>query len=149
MAATTSGALKAWIEAGSLSISAYRDEAPHDASLPYAVIFEAISIVPNGIDNPNDRDAAVGTDKQSVNELVQVSLWQQWKKDDGTGVVESTSLPDALHRRLDGVGLADTGSGAPPTHVWGVTVVSRLRLPPDPDANRVQHVYTLEVIRDT
>lgn len=147
MAATTSGALKAFIEAAGLSISAYRDAAPKGAVLPYVVIFEGIAIVPDGDDNPNDRDVAAGTDKQAVTETAQVTLWDRLKKVDDGSAAESYTLPDSLHRALDGASLAISGSGAPPGRVWGVYVVNRVRLP-EPEKNLVQHVITLEVHRD-
>lgn len=137
MAATTAGALKAFIEAGGLGLSAYRDEAADKATLPYVVIHEAIAIVPDGSDGRFDKDSA-----HSVREDVQVSLWQRWRAT-STGVVgESYTLPDALINLLDGSHLP-----AAPKHVWGVKFVSSRRLP-EKDPNLVQHAMTFKIIRN-
>jgi len=141
MAASTSGALKAYIEAAGLSLAGYRDEAPDGASLPYTTILEAIALVPDPADNAYNGEAHAGR------ETVQVSLWQQWRNPSTKAITESYSLPGALVRALNGAVLATSGSGAPPTHVWGLRVVSMVRIP-EHDNNRIQHAITLEVLRD-
>lgn len=139
MAASTSGALKALIEAGGLSISAYRDEAPDGSTLPYVTILERIALVPNGVDGRYDRDSGA----HSGNETVQVSLWEQWRHPTTKALTESYTLSDALVRLLDGAPLP-----VAPTHVWGVRFLSSRRLPPELDTNLVQTAITIEVVRD-
>lgn len=137
MAASTSGALKALIEAGGLGLSAYRDDPPERALLPHITILEDIAIVPDGVDGRYDRDS--GT--HSVRETVQVSLWERWR-DKAGDKGESYTLRDALVRLLDGATLP-----VAPTHVWGVKFVSAQRLVEKP-ANLVQTAITIEVVRD-
>jgi hypothetical protein len=141
MAATTAGALKALIEAGGLSLSAYRDEAPDDTTLPYVTITERIALVPNGVDGRYDRSSSSGP--HTGNETVQVSLWEQWRHPTTKALTESYTLSDALVRLLDGAALATA-----PTHVWGVRFLSSRRLPPELESNLVQTALTLVVVRD-
>jgi hypothetical protein len=137
MAATTAGALKALIEAGGLSLAAYRDDAPKDAVLPYVIVHEGIALVPSPTDSRFDRAGG----RPSGEETVQVSLWQQWR-DSGGVMVESYTLPDALAELLDGAVLT-----ASPKHTWGVRFISSRRLP-ERSSNLVQHAMTVEVVRD-
>jgi hypothetical protein len=101
MAATTAGALKAWLEAGSLGISFFRDRAPKDQALPFGVIQEAISIVPIPMGDHSDQTA----DRQ-VTEQAQVSIYEVWR--DATGKpAERYDLPSLVYRRLEGALLVD------------------------------------------
>lgn len=140
MAASTAGALKALIESGGLGISAYRDEAPDGAPLPYVTILERIALVPN-VDGRFDRDSG----PHSANETVQVSLWEQWRDLSlpHKPLTESYTLSDALTRLLDGASLP-----VAPTLVWGVLFRSSRRLPPELDTNLVQTAITCDVVRD-
>lgn len=140
MAASTAGAIKALIESAGLGLAAYRDEAPKGATKPYVTILERIAVVPNGSDGRFDHDAGA----HSINETVQVSLWEQWREAaDGGALRESYTLSDALVRLLDGASLP-----VAPTHVWGVLLQSSRRLPPERDTNLVQTAMTLLVVRD-
>jgi hypothetical protein len=95
MAATTANAVKALIEAGGLGLTAYRDEAP-DVALPYCVIFEAISVVPEpAFSQYDDPDG-------HVTEQVQVSMFQQRRHPTTNAVTETYTLPDALCALLGG-----------------------------------------------
>lgn len=138
MAATSAGALKTLIEAGGLSLAAYRDEAPPDTVPPYVTVNESVALVP---DLANARYDRAGT-SPTGRETVQVSLWQRWRSPETGGVGESYTLPDALAELLDGAMLT-----AAPKHVWGVHLVSVSRLI-ETDTNLVHHALTIEVVRD-
>lgn len=139
MAASTAGALKALIEAGGLGISAHRDEAPANSTLPYITILERIALVP---DRSNARfDHGAGA--QAGNETVQVDLWERWRDPATKALNESYTLSDALVRLLDGASLP-----VAPTHVWGVKFISSRRLPPEQEANLVHTAFTLVIVRD-
>lgn len=138
MAASTAGALKSLIEAGGLSLAAYRDAAPERAGLPYVTVREAIAVVPSASNARYDRAGTAPTGRETA----QVSLWQRWR-DPATGTVaESYTLPDALAELLDGAQLT-----ASPKHVWGVHLVSSIRLL-EVDENLVQTAITIEIVRD-
>ena len=119
MAASTSGALKAYLEspAVALGVPVYRDQAPAGQKKPYITVSEAIALSPDPLE-----DGAVGT----LREEVQIDLWMPWKDLPGQPetkfadgrLLESYSLPGALLRALDGARLATA-----PTTVYGVLVV--------------------------
>lgn len=140
MSASTSGALKALIEAAGLGLTVDRDErSKTNTSANWVTIDEMISSVPSRtINTPYD---PLGP--KVVSELVQVNLWQTWKGQD-KNTLESAALARSLYHALDGARLATA-----PTHVWGVTVRSSRRLPPEQAANLVHTVITVEVIRNT
>ncbi len=123
MAASTSGALKAFLEAQNLNISVYRDQAPANTKPPYLSVDEAVAIVPDKL-----QDGAAST----VREHVTVHLWMAWKDLPGmfgfvTGsgaLLESLTLPGAVVKALEGSRLQQSGSGVPPTTVYGVKVMS-------------------------
>lgn len=136
MSATTSGALKAYIEALGLSLSVSRDRVADNASLPYVTVTEAIAVV-----DDHHGDLGSLTSADAVTETAQVSLWEQWRGADGRPV-ETYGLPDTLAkalRRWQG-----TVAGR---RVYGVSQVNRVRLL-DAEANVVQHAYTLTIRRD-
>lgn len=141
MAATIAGALKALIESAGLGLAAYRDEAPKDASPPFVIIHEGISLVPDPSNARYD-----GSERQAREE-VQVSLWQQWRTTGTGGNNESYTVADALKEALDGAELPTSGNGAPPKHVWGLRFLSSRRIL-DRDNNRVHTPMTVEVIRN-
>lgn len=134
MAATTSGAIKAYLEAQGLGVAVYRDAAPADTALPHITVREGLIVVP-------DLDGAYDTGvSHTVIEDVQVDLWQTWR--DGNGrPAEDYALPGALTRALRAAGLT-----AAPTRVYGVTVLSAVRLLED-DENVVHHAVTVRVRR--
>ena len=138
MAATLAGLLKQYIEAQGLSISAYRDQAPQGAALPYCVIYEGISAVPDGLNDGTER------------EMVQVDLWQQRQAlsaDDADK--EDPSLKPKLVQALHGAMLPGGEYGTPARHVYGVVVRNSIRknVGQDVDTNLVGHAITLEVFQ--
>ena len=134
MSASTSGALKALIEAAGLGLSAYRDRPSDEHALPYVTIHEEIVLVPDAGAN-DDSSGATGK------ETAQVDLWQAWRDPNTGALVESYTLPRALNAALKGAQLPTA-----PDLVYGVKVRSRLRLL-ERDDNVVHHAYTLEIVR--
>jgi hypothetical protein len=118
MSATTAGALKAYIETLGLGVTVFRDRAPKDAPLPLVIIQEGISMVP-------DRDGDFGDPAavHGVAEQAQVSLFQAWRKPDGTAG-ETYTLPGDLVASLQGAQLPTA-----PTRVYGVRVIGKVRIP--------------------
>jgi hypothetical protein len=131
MAATTSGALKARLEALTLGVAVFRDKAPDGQAMPYITVSEGVSVVPdhNQFDN------------STVTELAQVDVWQPWKNVSTGAVVESYTLPGQVLAGLSGVSLP-----AAPTHVYGVTVDSSVRIL-EADLNVVHHAITVRIRR--
>lgn len=132
MAATVAGALKALIDGLALGVTTYRERPPESVPLPYVVAYDALAVVPDTL-NP-------AFEHPTVVETAQVSLFEQWRDPTTQAVTESAALAPELHRRLDASTLAT------PTTTIGVSVVERRRLP-ELDANVVQNVLTLELIR--
>lgn len=130
MAATTAGGLKAKLEGLSLGVAVFRDKAPDGQALPYITITEAVSIVPDG---PQFDDS-------TVVELAQIDVWQPWKNASGV-VAESYSLPGQVLAAVSGASLP-----AAPTHVYGVTVDSAVRLL-EAEVNIVHHALTVRIRR--
>jgi hypothetical protein len=118
MAASTSGALKQFLEGplamggAAIGVPVYRDQAPDLALKPYLTVSEAVAIVPDKLE-----DGAAST----VKEHVTIDVWMQWKDDNGV-LTESYTLPGAVAKALQGSRLLASGSGAPPTTVYGVIV---------------------------
>lgn len=143
MAASTFGALKAYLEAQGLGIAVYKDAPPtgvKDATsnllkAPYCVVTPDLGMVR---DKHGDA-ATTGT------ELVQLDLWQNWH-DPADKVSESATLPDAITVALEGTRLMQTGTGVPPKAVYSVRQLGRIRQL-NRDANLVRHIYTLGVHR--
>lgn len=134
MAATTAGAVKAFLEGQGLGIAVYRDQAPNGAAKPYVTVVEALVVVPDGV-------STAYTDR-GVIETAQVSVWQQWK-DPATGALtESPSLAAAVVSALDGAVLATH-----PQHVYGCRVADHRRLL-EQENNVVHHPITLELVRN-
>ena len=136
MAASTAGALKAYIESLGLSLPAFRDKKPTGQDLDrWVEITEDVSTVPDGAFNAFDDPDG------HVSELAGVDLYQR-RMHPVTGVnTESYTLPDDLTKALNGARLT-----AGRTNVSGVTVVGRNRVP-DPDTNIVHHALTVQVRR--
>lgn len=126
MAATTRGAIKAWLESGGLGIAVYNRNAPDDASYPYVTVEERISVTPEA-HGDNGADAA-------VREQVQVNVWQPASSTDN-------ELVDQVIQRLHGATLATA-----PSHVYGVTVDFASYIP-DPDPTVVHDQITCSVRR--
>lgn len=145
MAATSSGALKAYIEAAGLSLSAYRDAAPSkpgqerrlpNVPMPYVTIREAVAVTVNRDGDLSDPNAAL-----TVQEVVAVDLWQQWRTPEGKPA-EDYTLPGRLLVQLRGARLVPVGASV----VYGVTGVSMVRLLEE-ESNVVHHAYTLTIHR--
>lgn len=126
MAATTRGAIKAWLEAGGLGIAVYSREAPKDATYPFVTVEERIAVTPEA-HGDNGADAA-------VREQVQLNVWQRTSSTDG-------QLVDAVIQRLHGGLLA-----AAPSHVYGLSVDFATTVP-DPDKTVVHDAITVSVRR--
>lgn len=135
MAATSSAAIKAHLEAQGLGISVHRDTAPKDATYPYVTVQEAISVTPD-LHGDNGADP-------SVAEQVQVDVWQRWKDAASGSVTESYTLPDAVAEALSGAVLTSVGS----RHVYGVTFDFSVRFL-ERETNTVHHAVTCTVRRD-
>lgn len=129
MAASTSGALKQFLEGplamggANLGVSVYRDQAPDRTAKPYLTVSEAFAVVPDLLE-----DGMATT----VREHVTIDVWMDWKNLGATavngvnpgGILESYTLPTAVAKALQGSKLLTSGSGAPPTTVYGVLVHS-------------------------
>ena len=130
MAATTAGALKAWLEAAGLSIAVYRDSAPTGTARPYLTVDEHISLTTDASGDNGD-DA-------SVREQATVHVWQ-------TPGAESPTLVDAVIQRLEGGHLP-----AGRTRVYGTSVDFSVRLverDPTGKPTVIHHAITVTVRR--
>lgn len=137
MAASTSGALKAYVEGLGLGLAVYRDQAPKDAPLPFVTVIEDLTTTLNADGDLGDHGA-----QQTVRELVQVSLWQTWRDSAGR-VAETYGLGPTLAARLRGAQLVPVGS----RRTYGVSAVSYQRLLEE-EANVVHHAITVTVHRE-
>lgn len=145
MAATTSGAVKARVEAAGLGLSAYRDGAPSvqgpdgpvpSVPLPYVTVDEAVALIP-------DRDGTFDPDTlHTVEEMVTVHLWQRWRDGNGKTGPEDYGLASALVRVLHGTTLVPC-----PGQVFGVQVRGRARLLEEKE-NVVHDALTVIVRRE-
>lgn len=136
MAASLGGAIKALLESQGLGVPVFRDRAPSDQPLPYVVVFEGIAVVPevafNAFDDPEGH----------VLELVQVSLYQQWRDPVTQTLTESYTLADAMALALHRNHLTTA-----PFHVAGMRVTEGPVRVLDVDDNSVNHAVTVEVRR--
>lgn len=141
MAATTGGALKAYLEGLGLGLPVFRDRVRDGQVPPYAVVLDNLNVSRINTGDHGDQAAPV-----SVEELVQLDLWQLLRFPAGHAQAgknaEDYALPETLDRRLSGARLP-----ASPTVTFGVSVLGWRRLP-DPDPNLVHHVYNLVVRRE-
>lgn len=141
MAATTAGGLKAMLETKGLGVPVFRAPAPGGQTGAFITISEGLSITPDGGGDLGDPAAVV-----SVAELAQVDVWQPLK-DVATdtanpAIVESYTLVPAVLRALHGASVT-----AAPTHVYGCTVDSSVRLL-EPDTNTVHTAITVRLRRN-
>lgn len=134
MAATTAGALKAFLETQGLGVTVFRDRAREDQAYPYLTVAEGIAVTPEDTFNAYDDDDG------HVVEVAQVDVWQTWRNDDRT-VAESYTLADAVALALHGAVLT-----ASPHFVGAVSVSSVTRLL-EVEENVVHHAVTVEVRR--
>lgn len=135
MSATTSGALKAFLETQSLGVPVYRDFIPDSTDLPYIGIREAVQLA---VDQAGDFG---GSAERRGTELVQVDVWQKSRNDDGTNA-ESYTLVPSMVRALHGAKLVTA-----PTRVYGCLVDSAPRIPEPPGTNTVHHAITVRLRR--
>lgn len=140
MSVTTSNALKAYIEALGLGLSAYRDQPPKaangaDMPRPYVTIIEELALVAD----PSEDGKA-----DTVVETVQVDLWQDWQNrtTGATTMTENYALAPALRRGIDGARLAVIGTSL----VYTALVKHSLRQL-EVAENLVHHSFTVEVFR--
>lgn len=137
MAATTATALKQLVEGGGLGLSGYRDAAPSDATAPFVVITEGISVVP-------DRTGGDGLKDDTATENVQMDLYETYVNDSNPAapvLAESYTLAAGLRRLIHGASLP-----AAPFHVYAVRVElsSRTR---DVELNLVRTRYSVNIYR--
>jgi hypothetical protein len=143
MAASMSGALKAFIEGLGLSLSCFEDRPPESQLPPYAIIHPGVAKTPAVAQSTFDTSGS----PDPIIETAQVSVWQVWK--DGAGAsAENRTLVDAVADGLDGSSLLKSGSGAPPWKVWGVVVTLVGPRLLDYEANLVHTPITIEIFRD-
>lgn len=141
MAATTSGALKAYLESLGMGLQWYRDGAPKGTKMPYGVITEDIGSTEEAFGDFGDPNADV-----PVQELVQLDLYELARSGPSAGgatpVAESYTARDTISRRLRGVRLPAIAG----RRVYGVKVQTRQRFPITD--NVVRTSWTLLVWRD-
>lgn len=138
MAASTSGAIKALLEAAGLGISVYRDQAPSGQALPYVTVSERITLTKSLAGRGDFGDASADT---VVEEQVQVDVWQRWKDPVSGAIAESYTLADAVAAALDGAQLT-----AAPKLVNGVRLTTAVRFIEE-DTNVVHDAITVVVHR--
>jgi len=141
LSATTSGAIKAFLEAQGLGVTVYADKAPVNTRLvkadgtasPYVVVHEGIAVVPDKLE-----DGAAST----AVEQIQVEVWMPIRNLQSGARLESTTLAQAVAARLIGSRLATA-----PKVVYGtlVTLIGP-RLVTDED-NVVRVPITAEIYR--
>jgi len=136
-ALTTATAIKQVIESGGLGLAAYRDGAPEDASLPYVVVTDSISVTPE-----LGGDAA---ESDTEREQVQVDLWETYidRAANPPSLAEIPSRADDLVRLLHGHALDQA-----PRKSYGMRVVGRTRHR-DVEANTVRNIITVMIRRQT
>lgn len=130
-------------------MTVFRDTVAKGTAYPLVVIQEDISTVAEPAANSFAGDHA-------VIELVQVDLRMQKSSPNSGTQTESYTLPDALHKVLNGARLP-----AAPSKVYGLKVVNRVRIPDmptrDTDQKRntapqpsgvIRVVYTVQVKRN-
>lgn len=138
MAASTGGAIKAYLEGRALGVPWFRDLAPKGQAYPFGTVAEELSLTV-----VQRADAAA--------ELVQVDLWQYLRWPAGTvrnGVlVEGKVAEDsALVRAVQGA-LRRAALVAAPTLTYRATLEGSVRLT-EPDDNLVHHALTVRVHRE-
>lgn len=133
MAATTAGALKAFIEGLGLSISVYRDRAPTNLAPPYVTVEEALAVIPDGLE-----DDAYSTGVETAT----VHVWMSWKNTTTGALAESQTLVRDIVRGLQGQSLP-----AAPTRVYAVLVRHEGPRMVDEEENVVHVPITVELMR--
>lgn len=133
MAASTAGAVKAYVETLALGVAVFRDRPPVGQAYPFVTITDELSLT-------------VRQDTGTGSELVQVDLWQQLRWPAGHPlqgkVAEDPQLARALQR-----GLLRFPLDTAPTLTYRGALEGSVRLP-DPDGNVVHHALTVRVARE-
>lgn len=133
MAATTGGALKAYIEGLGLSISVYRDRAPTNLAPPYVTVDESLSVIPDSLE-----DATYSTGVETAT----VHVWMPWKNQSTGALAESQTLVRDIVRGLQGHSLP-----AAPTRAYAVLVQHQGPRMVDEEENVVHVPITVEIWR--
>lgn len=113
MAATTAGAVKAYVEGLGLGVPVFRGGAPETHGYPFATVQEGIAYRDLGFGDLGDF-----TSEQMTQESVQVDLYERAGSTAGAtqghiARAENYSLADKLHRRLHGARLPLIGTAHP------------------------------------
>lgn len=140
MAASTAGAIKAYLEGLSFGVPVFRDGARPGQAPPYIVVQEAMPITadPRGAGDFGDPDAEL-----TVTEIVNVDLIQKARDKTAAGRTVNTErygLAEAIAHALHGCRL-----DAHPAPVHGVIVQSTDRIPIAD--NLVRHSTTVTIRR--
>lgn len=141
MAATTSGAIKAYLESLALGVPVFRDGPRPGQDYPYIVVTEAVSIGPDGTANGDFGDPAA---EVNIIEIVTVDLVQRGRAKTGASTtknVERYGLAEAIAHRLHGCSLP-----AHPAKVHGVKATDIDRIPLAD--NVVRHSITVTLHRE-
>ncbi|MBZ3909422.1 hypothetical protein [Streptomyces acidiscabies] len=140
MAATTSGAIKAYLESLSFGVPVFRDGPREGQAEPYVVVQEGI---PAGLDTIANGDFGDPNAEINIAETVIVDLVQRARVQTGaatTKVTERYGLAEAIAHALHGCTLP-----AHPAKVTAVRVQDIDRIPIED--NRVRHSITVTVRR--
>lgn len=141
MSATSSGALKAIIEAAGLTISAYRDDMPQLAVMPCVTIDENVA---TSQERHGDSGDPAGHHGES--ELVNVHLWELWRDGEGKAA-ERYELVRGLKKALRTARPFIYGPDAAPVRCYGIRVDGHARIVED-ENNVVHHTITCTLRRD-
>lgn len=135
MAASTAGAIKAFLEAQGLGVTVDRDQAPAERPWPRVTVSEGVAVVP-------DRSGDFGSANEETGvETATVDVWERWRDPASKVLSESYTLVPAIRRALHGAVLSGS-----PTHAYGVRVVSSIRLL-EAQNNVVHTAITVEINR--
>jgi hypothetical protein len=140
MAATTAGAVRAYLTAAGLTVPVLRDGARPGQALPYVVVQEGTNYVPSPTANGDYGDPAR---ELVIQELVQVDVVQQ-ARDQAKGIApagEDYQLAERVMWLLSQPTITGPGTSA----VTAMRFQSAQRLPAA--GNVVRHVITVLVIR--
>lgn len=140
-AATSSGALKAIIEAGGLKIAAYRDRLPQHDELPVVTIDENVATTQERHGDHGDPTAHHGEAEQ-----VFVHLWELWRTSEGKPAERYELIRD-LKRLLRTAPPFAYGPDDAPVRVYGLRIDGHARIVED-EENVVHHTITVTLRRD-
>lgn len=140
MAATTAGAIKAYLESLSFGVPVFRDGPRPGQGLPYIVVTEAVSTGPDGSGNGDYGDPAAMI---QITEVATVDLVQQARIQTGAGTTRSAErygLAEALAHALN-----HTTLPAHPARVTSVRVQGMQRF--EITDNQVRHSIAVAIRR--